>query len=66
MQMYREEYLEKESDLYFKVQALMKITDSTYSLLDLTVAIIACLQRRLFGHGLLVVTIWGHLLISQG
>jgi hypothetical protein len=34
----------------------MKITDSSYPLLDLTVAIIACLQIRLFGHGLLVVT----------
>ena len=42
----------------------MKITDSSHSLLDLTVAIIACLQTRPFGHGLLVVTIWGHLLIS--
>jgi len=64
MQTYRAEYLEKESDLDFKVQTLIKITDSPYSLLDLTVAIIACLQTRLFGHGLLVVTIWGHLLIS--
>ena len=62
--MYRAEYLEKESDLEFKVQTLMKITDSSYSLLDLTVAIIACLQIRLFGHGLLIETIWGHLIIS--
>jgi hypothetical protein len=57
--MYRAEYVEKKSDLDFKVQTLMKIRDSSYSLLDLTVAIIACLQIRLFGHGLFVETIWG-------
>jgi len=63
MQMYGAEYSEKESDLCFEVQTLMKITDSLYSLLDLTVAIMTCLQIRLFGHGLLVATIWGHHMI---